>query len=65
MIRRSKLQSYSRNLIHEAKVLKSAVCEFSVNTWTLNYFLVGILLEKNHRYESARQDLATKFVYTS
>ena len=63
MRRINKLQSYSRNLIREAKILKGTVCECFVNTWTLDYFLIGTLLEKNHRCESIRQDLATKFLF--
>ena len=51
-----------KKLDRGAKNFKSTVWECSVNTWTLDYFLIGKLLEKNHRYESVRQDLTTKFL---
>lgn len=51
-----------KKLHREAKTFKSTVWECSVNTQTLDSFLIGTLLEKNNRYESFREDLATKFL---
>jgi hypothetical protein len=62
MRRLSELKSHRRNFIREAKTFESSGYECAINTWTLDYFFIETLLEKNHRYESVRQDLATKFL---